>query len=100
MIKELDITNFDNELKKGLKLVEFYAPWCGFCNRQEPILEELDKIWIGKVDTDDNRNIAQKFSISSLPTFILFKEGKEVDRFLGLHSKFDLMDRLNKHITN
>lgn len=100
MIKELDITNFDYELKNGLKLVEFYAPWCGFCSRQEPILEELDKVWIGKVDTDDNRNLAQKFSISSLPTFILFKEGEEVDRFLGLHTKFDLMARLNKHIAN
>ena len=84
MIKELDITNFENELEKGLKLVEFYAPWCGFCNRQEPILEEMDKIWIGRVDTDDNRNIAQKYRVNSLPTFILFKDGNEVDRFLGL----------------
>ncbi len=100
MIKELDITNFENELEKGLKLVEFYAPWCGFCNRQEPILEEMDKIWIGRVDTDDNRNIAQKYRVNSLPTFILFKDGNEVDRFFGLHSKFDLMDRLNKHIVN
>lgn len=100
MIKELDITNFENELEKGLKLVEFYAPWCGFCNRQEPILEEMDKIWIGRVDTDDNRNIAQKYRVNSLPTFILFKDGNEVDRFLGLHSKFDLMDRLNKYILN
>lgn len=100
MIKELDITNFENELEKGLKLVEFYAPWCGFCNRQEPILEEMDKIRIGRVDTDDNRNIAQKYRVNSLPTFILFKDGNEVDRFLGLHSKFDLMDRLNKHIVN
>ena len=100
MIKELDITNFENELEKGLKLVEFYAPWCGFCNRQESILEEMDKIWIGRVDTDDNRNIAQKYRVNSLPTFILFKDGNEVDRFLGLHSKFDLMDRLNKHIVN
>ena len=100
MIKELDITNFENELEKGLKLVEFYAPWCGFCNRQEPILEEMDKIWIGRVDTDDNRNIAQKYRVNSLPTFILFQDGNEVDRFFGLHSKFDLMDRLNKHIVN
>ena len=100
MIKELDITNFENELEKGLKLVEFYAPWCGFCNRQEPILEEMDKIWIGRVDTDDNRNIAQKYRVNSLPTFILFKDGHEVDRFLGLPAKFDLMDRLNKHILN
>ena len=100
MIKELDITNFENELEKGLKLVEFYARWCGFCNRQHPILEEMDKIWIGRVDTDDNRNIAQKYRVNSLPTFILFKDGNEVDRFFGLHSKFDLMDRLNKHIVN
>lgn len=98
MITELDKFNFKEETKNGLKLVEFFADWCGFCTRQEPILEEMDKIWIGKVNTDENRELAQKFSVSSLPSFIIFKDGNEVERFQGLHSKFDLMNILTKYI--
>ncbi len=98
MITELDKVNFNEETKGGLKLVEFFADWCGFCTRQEPILEEMDKVWIGRVNTDENRELAQKFSISSLPSFILFKDGNEVERFQGLHSKFDLMNIITKHL--
>ncbi len=98
MITELDKVNFNEETKGGLKLVEFFADWCGFCTRQEPILEEMDKVWIGRVNTDENRELAQKFSISSLPSFILFKDGNEVERFHGLHSKFDLMNIIIKHL--
>ena len=98
MITELDKVNFNEETKGGLKLVEFFAEWCGFCTRQEPILEEMDKVWIGRVNTDENRELAQKFSISSLPSFILFKDGNEVERFQGLHSKFDLMNIITKHL--
>ena len=98
MITELDKVNFNEETKGGLKLVEFFADWCGFCTRQEPILEEMDKVWIGRVNTDENRELAQKFSISSLPSCILFKDGNEVERFQGLHSKFDLMNIITKHL--
>ena len=98
MITELDKVNFNEETKGGLKLVEFFADWCGFCTRQEPILEEMDKVWIGRVNTDENRELAQKFSISSLQSFILFKDGNEVERFQGLHSKFDLMNIITKHL--
>ena len=98
MITELDKVNFNEETKGGLKLVEFFSDWCGFCTRQEPILEEMDKVWIGRVNTDENRELAQKFSISSLPSFILFKDGNEVERFQGLHSKFDLMNIITKHL--
>ena len=98
MITELDKVNFNEETKGGLQLVEFFADWCGFCTRQEPILEEMDKVWIGRVNTDENRELAQKFSISSLPSFILFKDGNEVERFQGLHSKFDLMNIITKHL--
>lgn len=98
MIKELDKTNFDDEIKTGLKVVEFFADWCGYCTRQEPILEELDKVWIGKVNTDENRDLAQKFSISSLPSFVIFKDGKEIHRFSGLHSKFDIMNIISNYI--
>ncbi len=98
MIKQLDNENFVKETKDGLKLIEFFADWCGFCTRQEPILQELDKVWIGRVNTDENREIAKKYKINSLPSFVLLKDGQEIDRFTGLHSKFDIMNIIMKHI--
>lgn len=100
MIKELNNDNFTKETANGLKLVEFFADWCGFCTRQEPILQELDKIWIGRVNTDENRDIAKKYKINSLPSFVLLKNGEEVERFTGLHSKFDIMNIITKHMKN
>ena len=100
MIKELDNENFLKETSTGLKLIEFFADWCGFCTRQEPILEELDKVWIGRVNTDENKEIARKYKINSLPSFVLLKNGEEVDRFTGLHSKFDIMNIITKHMKN
>lgn len=98
MIKELDSENFVKETQNGLKLVEFFADWCGFCTRQEPILQELDKIWVGRINTDENRDIAKKYRINSLPSFVLLKDGEEIDRFTGLHSKFDIMNIIMKHL--
>lgn len=99
MITTLDNENFSTETEKGLKLIEFYADWCGFCTRQEPILEELDKIWIGRVNTDENREIAKKYKINSLPSFVLLKDGEEVEKFSGLHSKFDIMNIISRHLS-
>ena len=98
MITELNKENFENEIKGGLKIVEFYANWCGYCTRQDPILEELDKIWIGKINTDENRELTQKFGITSLPAFVIFKDGEEVHRFSGLHSKFDIMNVITNYL--
>lgn len=98
MITELNKDNFNDKTKNGLKLVEFFADWCGFCTRQEPILNEMDKVWVGKINTDENRELAQKYGVSALPSFILFKNGAEVERFSGLHSKFDIMNIITKHL--
>jgi len=100
MIKELNNENFIKDTQNGLKLIEFFAPWCGFCTRQEPILRELDKIWVGRVNTDENKEIARKYNIKSLPSFVLLKNGQEVERFTGLHSKFDIMNIIMKHLKN
>ncbi len=98
MLKELNKNNFDEEIKSGVKLVEFYAPWCGYCKKQEPILQEMDKVWIGQVNTDDNAEVAIKHGINSFPTFLIFSEGKEVERFSGLRDKFDLMNKVMKYV--
>lgn len=98
MLKELTKDNFDNEIKEGLKVVEFYAPWCGYCKKQEEELKNMDKIWIGQVNSDDNSELAIRHGIHSFPSFILFKEGKEVERFSGLRKKEDLMNIVMKHL--
>ena len=98
MKTQLDKINFDSFIKDGLILVEIKASWCGFCNKQEPILDELEKISIGQLDGDENSEIAVKYGINGFPTFIVFKDGKEVDRAVGFKSKFELMDMLMKYL--
>lgn len=98
MITELNEQNFDTYTKTGLKLVEFYADWCGFCKRQRPILEELTDINIGTVNVDKNPEIVRRFSISGFPSFILFKDGKSIATLEGLHDKSQLLTKLMENL--
>ena len=98
MIHKLNDENFDSLTDKGLKLIEFSTSWCGYCKKQEPILEEMDKVWIGQVDGDEAQYLVQKFHIQVYPTFLVLKDGKEVSRFSGYHSKFDLMNILMNYL--
>ncbi len=73
-------------------LVDFWAEWCGPCKMAEPVLEELsdeykDKAVIGKVDVDQNQESSQKYGIMSIPTTVMFKDGKEVGRQIGFAGK-------------
>ena len=98
MLKQLTSDNFENEIKDGLKLVEFYTNWCGYCKKQKPELEEMEKIRIGQIDADENPLIASKYNVSAFPTFLIFKDGKEVERFSGFRKKEDLMSRIMYHL--
>ena len=98
MIKELNNDNFNEETKNGLKLIEFHTNWCGYCKKQQPELEAMDKIWIGQVDADAEHKIAEKFNINSFPTFLIMKNGEEIDRFSGMRKKEDLMARIIRHM--
>ena len=100
MFQELTENNFENETASGLKLVDFYAYWCGFCKKQQEVLEELsDKgFWIGKLDCDKHGSVAQKFGVTGLPTMILFKNGKIATQITGYHTKPQLLDKLTPHI--
>lgn len=98
MITELNKNNFKEYISSGLKLVEFYAPWCGFCKKQRPVLEQMNKIQIGMINSEYEPEIFRKYGVNSFPTFLVFKNGKELERFLGMRSKFDLMDVLLRHM--
>ena len=98
MAKEITTANFGTEVLKSEKpvLIDFWATWCGPCMRQGPIVEELaeEGYAVGKVDVDQNMELAQQFRVVSIPTLILFKNGAEVQRFVGLTSKEDLKNAM------
>jgi len=90
-MKHLTDSNFDQEIKKGVTLVDFHANWCGPCRMLAPVLEQVEKeiqgkAEIGKVDIDEAQKVASNFQITSVPTLILFKDGKEVNRLVGLRN--------------
>ena len=100
MLKQLDEKNFENEVISNPEttLVDFYADWCGPCQMLSPIIEEIanDKANynIGKVNVDKNQNLAAKYNVMSIPTLIVFKNGKEYSRMIGVQSKEKLLSEL------
>ncbi len=101
---ELQLTDagFDKDvLKSSLPvLVDFWAPWCGPCRMLGPIVEEIakeyeGKIVVGKMNTDDNPNVASKFNISAIPSMLFFKGGQVVEQMVGVHSKKDIKAKLD-----
>ena len=73
MLVDLNNKNFDENIKNGIKFVVFTAPWCGFCQKQKPILEEIanNNIWIGEVNSDNNSELTNRYNISAFPSFII-----------------------------
>lgn len=86
-----------------LVLVDFWAAWCGPCKKLGPVLDEIakemgDKVQIAKVDVDKERELGAMFQIMSIPTVLLYKNGKKVDEFVGGRSKSDIVAMLKKHL--
>lgn len=102
MVKVLSSETFVEFIGEGLVLVDFFAEWCGPCRMLTPILEELSSelsgvLKIGKINIDDENTIAAKYEVSSIPTLILFKNGQEAERIVGLKDKAFLMSFIQKH---
>lgn len=90
-IKDLTRDTFDATIREGKVLVDFWAPWCGPCRMQAPILEELANevkgVTIAKVNVDDEPDLASRYGVMSIPTLILFENGTEKERYVGVQPK-------------
>ena len=91
---------FDSEIKEGLVLVDFFATWCGPCRMMSMILDEMhdeikDKVKVVKVDVDESEGLARRFGIMSIPTLILFVDGKLYEKHIGLWQKEDLLELIS-----
>ena len=100
---ELTSANFDASVlsNSDLVIVDFWAPWCGPCKLMGPIMEELagelPEVAFSKVNVDDHSDIAQRYNILSIPTFLIFKGGQVVDQFSGSMAKDALKAKIEKH---
>jgi thioredoxin 1 len=98
---DLNKDNFDEHIKSGLALVDFWAPWCGPCQMLKPVIDELAKemtdVKIGKLNIDENEELAQKFSVMSIPTLMLFKDGQKIDQKMGASSKASIKEWIESH---
>lgn len=102
MAKEIMTEEFSSFIQQDKPvLVDFWAPWCGPCRMLAPVIEEVsneygDSISVGKVDVDKCPDLAQQFRVMSIPTLILFKDGKVVDQQMGYKPKAALEDMIKK----
>ncbi|MBU3097821.1 MULTISPECIES: thioredoxin [Clostridium] len=105
MIKEISDKSFHSEVYSSDRavVVDFWAPWCGPCKMLGPVMEQLDKEYDGKIkfvkiDVDENPEISSKYSISSIPTIMVFKNKVVEDKLVGFSPKNVLEDKLKKYV--
>lgn len=98
---KLNSENFEKEVLNSEQpvLIDFYADWCGPCKMMGPVIEEIanelqGKAKVGKINVDQNQELAMKYGVMSIPTMIIFKNGEETKRFVGVRDKEELLNEL------
>jgi len=103
LVLELNSRNLEEAIRNNRSLVvDCWAPWCGPCRMMSPVIEELaadlkDKITFGKLNTDENQDIAARYQVQAIPTLLIFKDGKLADRKVGALPKKALADELTRY---
>lgn len=105
MAKIIKSDDFKSEVlqeKEKLVVVDFYADWCGPCQMMGPVFEELSQemsdVKFVKINVDENSKLATQYSVFSIPTFLIFKEGKVIDQMVGTMSKERMKEKINQHL--
>ena len=101
MIKQVNSEEFKKEIKDGVVFVDFFANWCGPCKMLSPVVEQLSEdikdVKFIKVDVDASPEVAAEYGVMSIPTLIIFKDGKEISKQIGLMPKDALVDFINEN---
>lgn len=100
---EIEEKDFEKETKEGITLVDFFATWCAPCRMMAQILPDIEseldgKVKIVKVDVDKNPNLARQYGVMSIPTLIIFKDGKEQEKYIGIWQSDDCVTALKKYL--
>ena len=102
-VPELSESKFDDFVKEGIVLIDFFADWCMPCLMMAPVMDEVSekfvgKIKFGKVNVEENRGLAEKFNISSIPNLTVLKDGEVIDQFAGALPEEELEEKLNGYL--
>ncbi len=100
-VKILETKDFNSALKESIVFIDFFAKWCGPCKMISPIVDELSDeitdVKFYKVDIDESSELASMLGVMSIPTLILFKDGKQIGKLVGFHSKSEITEFINKN---
>jgi thioredoxin 1 len=102
--KVLDLKQYKNKIKSGVTIVDFNAPWCAPCRAMEPVVKQLNDNFIGKVqvfelNVDENQQLAMHLNIMNIPTMIIYRQGEEVSRFVGIQPVETLSEVIENALT-
>jgi thioredoxin 1 len=100
-VLHLDDTNFKDQTAQGVALVDFWAPWCGPCRMQSPIIDQVAeavgaKARVAKVNVDESPSVASSFGVQSIPTLLVLKDGQVVQKYVGVQNQENLLEAINQ----